>query len=57
MAYVISDACNKCGKCVPACPTDAIFEKETSFWIDPEKCVDCGTCEPECPVSAISPGE
>ena len=56
MAYVISDACTKCGTCAPVCPTEAISEKETKFWIDPEKCVDCGTCEPECPVSAISPG-
>jgi ferredoxin len=57
MAYVISDACTKCGACAEVCPTEAISEGEKKFEIDPDKCVDCGTCEDECPVQAISPGK
>ncbi len=56
MAYVISDACTKCGNCVPTCPVEAISEGDSQFVIDADTCVDCGACEPECPVDAISAG-
>jgi len=56
MAYVISDACTKCGACASVCPSEAIEEGDTQYTIDPEKCVDCGLCVDECPVEAISAG-
>ena len=57
MAYVISDACTKCGSCEPVCPSEAISEGDTMYVIDAETCVDCGICADECPVEAISDGE
>jgi len=54
MAYVISDACTKCGSCVPVCPAEAISEGDAQYVIDADTCVDCGACADECPVEAIS---
>jgi ferredoxin len=56
MAYVISDACTKCGSCRPVCPSEAISEGDATYVVDADKCVDCGLCADECPVDAISPG-
>jgi len=56
MAYVISDACTKCGACVDSCPVEAISEGEAMYVIDADSCIDCGQCEGECPVEAIKPG-
>ena len=56
MAYVISDKCVNCGKCVDVCPVEAISKGEKKHIIDPGKCVDCGACAGECPTEAISPG-
>jgi ferredoxin len=56
MAYVISDACTKCGNCESVCPAEAISEGDAQYKIDEEKCVDCGLCADECPVEAISAG-
>ncbi len=68
MAYKISDACLKCGVCIPKCPEGAIIAGEQivesdgltlqPVSIDPEKCTDCGVCVSEeywCPAEAISP--
>jgi len=57
MAYVISDACTKCGSCEPVCPSEAISEGDAKYVIDPEACVDCALCVDECPVEAISAGD
>jgi ferredoxin len=57
MAYVISDACTKCGSCEPVCPAEAISEGDSQYVIDPEKCVDCALCVDECPVEAITAGD
>lgn len=54
MAYVISDACTKCGSCEPVCPVESISEGDTQYVIDADTCVDCGACADECPVDAIS---
>ena len=56
MAYVITDKCAVCGKCIDACPVEAISKGDKKYVIDPEKCVDCGACAGECPAEAIDPG-
>ena len=52
MAYIISDDCISCGNCAENCPTEAIYEGDGKYEIDPDKCVDCGTCADACPVEA-----
>jgi NAD-dependent dihydropyrimidine dehydrogenase PreA subunit len=54
MAYTIGDACMNCGACEGACPAEAISEKESKRWIDPDTCMSCGSCVAECPVEAIT---
>jgi ferredoxin len=53
MAYKITEECINCGVCEPACPVEAITEKDETRVIDPEKCTDCGACVDSCPVDAI----
>ena len=52
MAYVISDACIKCGACEAECPVSAISEVEATYVIDADACISCGSCEAACPVGA-----
>ena len=51
--YQISNHCNSCGKCVPFCPTRAIFQISYQYLIDQTRCNQCGECEYQCPVRAI----
>ena len=53
MAYKITDACNACGACKEACPSEAIKEGEEKYSVDPELCIDCGACVETCPTGAI----
>ncbi|MBQ5952051.1 MAG: 4Fe-4S binding protein [Lachnospiraceae bacterium] len=53
MAYVITDACVKCGACSEGCPVGAISEGEDKYVIDPDVCISCGACEATCPMGAI----
>lgn len=49
----ITSGCVGCGTCVTGCPNEAIFEKDGSFYVNPEKCEACGECLDFCPVGAI----
>jgi ferredoxin len=53
MAYIITDACNKCGTCVDTCPSEAIKEGDPIYIINMEECIECGACVSECPNEAI----
>ena len=46
-------ACIACGKCVRACPFDAITLANNLAYIDFNKCRLCRKCVPECPTGAI----
>ncbi len=42
--------CSHCGKCVEACPVDAMsFDEKGARHIDLDKCLGCGICESACP--------
>jgi ferredoxin len=56
MAYIITDACVKCGACADNCPVEAISEGEDKYVIDADTCVSCGACCDNCPVEAIEEG-
>jgi ferredoxin len=59
MAMKITDECISCGACEPECPTEAIFEGDEIYEIDPNKCVECegyfdsSQCVEVCPVDCI----
>jgi ferredoxin len=59
MAMTITDECISCGACEPECPTEAIFEGDVIYEIEPEKCVECegyfdtNQCVEVCPVDCI----
>ena len=52
MAFVITDACVKCGTCESECPVSAISEGEDKYVINPDVCLGCGACAGVCPVEA-----
>ena len=52
MAYIITEACIKCGACESECPVDAITEGSDLYLIDADACIDCGACAEVCPVDA-----
>lgn len=51
---VLSGACKSCGKCMAACPADAIsFDDNNKARVDEAKCLTCGYCTPICPEFAL----
>ena len=53
MAFIITDACVKCGACADNCPVEAISEGDEKYVIDADVCVSCGACADNCPTEAI----
>ena len=51
--YKITDECVNCAACDSECPVEAISEKDSKRWIDPNMCVSCGACISSCPTDAI----
>ena len=54
--YRITDTCNACGQCQPACPVDCISEGPI-YQVDASRCLECGRCLEYCAVDAIEPSE
>ena len=53
-ALVSASMCKSCGKCMAACPNNAIsFDDENKASIDSSTCLTCGYCTPVCPEFAI----
>lgn len=51
---VLSGVCKSCGKCIDACPADAIsYDAANKASVNSEKCLTCGYCTPICPEFAI----
>jgi len=49
-------ACKACGRCLEACPTQAISDgkKKRPARIDQDKCIQCGVCREVCPFDAVA---
>lgn len=54
---LISDRCNGCGKCIPACPLSVIRRENESEnpVVDVDLCNSCGKCSLSCTNDAIDP--
>ncbi len=53
-ALVFRALCKSCGKCLTACPNNAIsFDEEGKACIEKSSCLTCGYCAPACPEFAI----
>ncbi len=52
---VDAEKCKACGRCLKACPTEAISDgtKKVPAKINQEKCIMCGACRKTCPFDAI----
>jgi len=56
-AYVDEEACIDCGRCIKACPVDAIKQAEGAPEVDQELCLGCGVCLRNCHKNALHFGE
>ncbi len=50
------EECKACGRCLKACPTEAITGglKKVPAEIIPDKCITCGACRETCPFDAVA---
>jgi ferredoxin len=57
MALMITDDCNACDACAPACPNTAIAIGIPIYVIDPEKCTECVGAEDEPQCQLVCPAD
>lgn len=51
----VSKECVACGRCLKACPINAIaIYKGMYAVVDEDRCLGCGKCAAACPASVIS---
>ena len=50
---IILGFCKGCGKCIKACPNNALQLVNGKSVVNPEICILCGYCNPVCPEFAI----
>lgn len=43
----------RCGRCVSACPVEAIKEGDGALYVDKVQCEACGFCQATCPANAV----
>ena len=57
LASIDGTKCEWCGKCLDACPYDAVYKTEyegkTVAAVNESTCKGCGMCLPVCPVNAV----
>ena len=53
MYEIDASRCNGCGRCLEACPQNAIYLVDGLANIDRERCTNCGVCETVCKRGAI----
>jgi pyruvate formate lyase activating enzyme len=52
VAYYVAN-CIACGRCIEACPEQALSRGEDAIIIDRRACTDCGVCTEVCPAEAM----
>lgn len=52
-AYIDSDKCRKCGRCLAVCPQKALVEKGSHYKVNKSRCIGCRKCINSCPVNCI----
>lgn len=45
--------CDTCGKCLAACPSQALVKEEGRVKVEVTSCTGCGFCIPSCPTDAL----
>ena len=59
MALSIVDGCVNCWACVDECPSEAIYNTQSHFMINPKKCTECEgdyadpQCASICPIEEV----
>jgi Fe-S-cluster-containing dehydrogenase component len=41
MPYTITNQCIGCGRCLSSCPSQAIYQDTSQYWIDSSRCSEC----------------
>ncbi|MDY0092945.1 MAG: 4Fe-4S binding protein [Candidatus Vecturithrix sp.] len=54
MFSIDQELCTGCGKCIKACPANAITLQDAKVVINQSLCKQCGICADQCPVQAVA---